>query len=128
MNEPELICESLTVRHAAFEEAVQRIEQCYFFAQHKAEAEALAIIGPSGSGKTTAIRDFYAQHSPWRSDSGMEIPILFASVPANPTSKSLAAVLNVDEKLFINKDEIEADASVAEEHLSKLKEILGTFN
>ena len=93
MTKHDLICESLIVSHTAFEEAVRMLEQCFFFAECKNEAEGVALTGESGSGKTSVIQVFYDKHAPWRSDDGMEVPVLFVTVPATPTVKSLAGVL-----------------------------------
>lgn len=87
--------ERLIVPHSAFVEAVRRIEQCFTFSTDKGEAEGLAIIGESGTGKTSVLSEFRSMHKPMRGSDGMEVPILFASVPAAPTVKSLAEVMLV---------------------------------
>lgn len=83
----------MIIPHTAFAEARHRIEQCFAFSAAKAEAEGLAIVGESGTGKTSVLRSFQSNHMPARSRDGMEIPILYASVPPMPTVKSLAGVM-----------------------------------
>jgi Cdc6-like AAA superfamily ATPase len=87
------IVERMVIPHTAFAEARQRIEQCFAFSAAKAEAEGLAIVGESGTGKTSVLKSFQSNHMPTRSPDGMEIPILYASVPPMPTVKSLAGVM-----------------------------------
>ena len=87
------IVERMVIPHTAFAEARQRIEQCFAFSAAKAEAEGLAIVGESGTGKTSVLKSFQANHMPTRGPDGMEIPILYASVPPMPTVKSLAGVM-----------------------------------
>jgi hypothetical protein len=83
------IIERMVIPHTAFAEARQRIEQCFAFSA----AEGLAIVGESGTGKTSVLKSFQSNHMPTRSRDGMEIPILYASVPPMPTVKSLAGVM-----------------------------------
>jgi hypothetical protein len=87
------IAERVTIPHAAFEHAVQRIEHCFSFAVHKAEAEGVAIVGESRTGKTRALKSFLDRQKPTRKPDGMEIPVLFATVPSLPSVKSLAGVM-----------------------------------
>lgn len=87
------IIERMVIPHTAFAEARQRIEQCFAFSAAKAEAEGLAIVGESGTGKTSVLKSFQSNHMPTRSRDGMEIPILYASVPPMPTVKNLAGVM-----------------------------------
>jgi Cdc6-like AAA superfamily ATPase len=87
------IVERIVIPHTAFAEARQQIEQCFAFSAVKAEAEGLAIVGESGTGKTSVLKSFQSNHMPARGRDGMEIPILYASVPPMPTVKSLAGVM-----------------------------------
>jgi len=87
------LTENILLPHPAFEYASNRLEQCFFFATLKAEAEGVAIIGPSGSGKTSVLLTFLEQHPPTRDENGMNIPVVYASVPSSPTVKSLAGVI-----------------------------------
>ena len=87
------IVERMVIPHTAFAEARQRIDQCFAFSAAKAEAEGLAIVGESGTGKTSVLKSFQSNHMPTRGREGMEIPILYASVPPMPTVKSLAGVM-----------------------------------
>lgn len=87
------IVERMVIPHTAFAEARQRIEQCFAFSAAKAEAEGLAIVGESGTGKTSVLKSFLSHHMPTRGQDGMQIPILYASVPPMPTVKSLAGVM-----------------------------------
>jgi hypothetical protein len=87
------IVENFVLPHAAFADALNRVERCYSFAKLKAEAEGLAIIGESGTGKTSVLQTFRDNYLPTRDENGMKIPVLLASVPSSPTVKSLAGVL-----------------------------------
>jgi Bacterial TniB protein len=87
------IVERMVIPHTAFAEARRRIEQCFAFSAAKAEAEGLLIVGESGTGKTSVLKSFQSNHMPTRGRDGMEIPILYASVPPMPTVKSLAGVM-----------------------------------
>jgi Bacterial TniB protein len=87
------VVDRIVIPHTAFLEAEKRIEQCFTYCVDKVEAEGLAIIGESGTGKSRALKSFRDKHRPIRTVDGMVVPILSASVPSNPTVKSLAGVL-----------------------------------
>jgi len=93
MSSPKTIIEGLIVPHAAFVEAQQQLELFFKYAEKKAEAEGLAILGESGTGKTSVLNTFADLHPRRRTASGIECPILRATVPSAPTVKSLAGVL-----------------------------------
>jgi DNA replication protein DnaC len=83
----------MVIRHTAFAEAQQRIEQCFAFSVTKAGGEGLAIVGESGTGKTCVLRSFQSNHMPTRDPDGVKIPVLYVPVPAKPTIKSLAGAM-----------------------------------
>jgi Cdc6-like AAA superfamily ATPase len=93
MNDAKHILGSTIVPHTAFVEAQKQLELCFKYAIDKREAEGLAITGESGTGKTSVLSEFAALHPSTRSKSGMEVPILRATVPSGPTVKSLAGVM-----------------------------------
>lgn len=87
------LVERFIIPHDAFRNATEQIEQAFKYAQNKGEGEALALIGESGTGKTSVLDAVRSRHE---SVSGADrdiIPILSATVPSEPTVKSLAAVL-----------------------------------
>ena len=65
----------------------------FAFSAAKAGAEGLAIVGESGTGKTCVLKSFQSNHMPMEGPDGVEIPILYVSVPPNPTVKSLAGAM-----------------------------------
>jgi len=87
------IIENTIVPHTAFVEAQGQLEVCFKYAAQKTEAEGLAIIGESGTGKTSVLNEFAALHPAVRTQDGLEVPILRATVPSQPTIKSLAGVM-----------------------------------
>jgi hypothetical protein len=93
MNDSSTIVENMLIHHAAFVRAQKQLEQCFIYSANKAEAEGLAIIGESGTGKTSVLKDFKSTHKPTRSADGMEVPILYVKVPANPAVKSLQGAI-----------------------------------
>lgn len=93
LNNSTPVTEQITIPHSAFSDALRRVGQCFTFSVSKPEAEGLAIVGESGTGKTSVLRTFLERHKPTRGPDGMEVPVLFASVPSAPTVKSLAGVI-----------------------------------
>lgn len=85
--------EDILIPHTAFADAEKQIEQFFFYAETKAEAEGLAIIGESGTGKTSVLNSFASKHRRIRKEDGLQVPVLFASVPSAPTVKAFAEVL-----------------------------------
>ena len=83
----------MVIRHTAFAEVQQRIKQCFALSATKAGGEGLAIAGKSGTGKTCVLKSFQSNHMPMEGPDGVEIPILYVSVPPNPTVKSLAGAM-----------------------------------
>jgi len=80
----------IVIPHDAFKLADEQLNQLFVFAQRNEGAEGMALLGESGTGKTTLLENFMARHQPHRNDDGMEVPVLFASVPSSPTVRSLA--------------------------------------
>jgi hypothetical protein len=93
MNNPAILVDSILIHHSAFARAQEQLEQCFEYSVNKSEAEGLAIIGESGTGKTSVLTTFRDRHKPARGADGMEVPILFITVPAGPTVKSLAGAM-----------------------------------
>jgi predicted ATPase with chaperone activity len=69
------------------------VNRRFAFSAAKAGAEGLAIVGESGTGKTCVLKSFQSNHMPMEGPDGVEIPILYVSVPPNPTVKSLAGAM-----------------------------------
>jgi hypothetical protein len=93
MNSTSTVVGRIVIPHGAFTLADTQLEQLFVCAQRNEGAEGMAILGESGTGKTTLLERFIARHKPHRNDDGMEVPVLFASVPSSPTVRSLAGEL-----------------------------------
>ncbi|HSY35608.1 MAG TPA: TniB family NTP-binding protein [Acidobacteriaceae bacterium] len=87
------IVDKVVVPHTAFMEAEQQIEQCLQFAGGKTEAMGLAIVGEAGTGKTSVMSGFRTKYGLTRDKEGLSGQILFATVPPQPTIRSLAGAL-----------------------------------
>jgi len=90
---PITIVDKIVVRHTAFTEAQRQIEQCLQFAGGNTEAMGLAIVGEAGTGKTSVMSGFKAKYGLIRKVEGLTGQILFATVPPQPTTRSLAGAL-----------------------------------
>jgi hypothetical protein len=93
MSDTKTIIETTIIPHTAFVHAQRQLDLCFKFAAQKTEAEGLAIIGESGTGKTSVLTEFAVLHPTIRRKDGLEVPILRATVPSQPTVKSLAGVM-----------------------------------
>jgi Cdc6-like AAA superfamily ATPase len=87
------IIDKIVIPHSAFIEAERRIQQCFKFSDEIVEPEGLAIVGESGVGKTSSLRSFRLDHMPTHQSDGWRIPLLYASVPPQPTRRSLAGAM-----------------------------------
>jgi Bacterial TniB protein len=87
------LVDRILVPHPKFEEAVDRIGQCYTFAKESREPLCLAVIGEARTGKTRALRACLLKHPGSRLDDGINMPILYIKAPAKPTVKGVAELL-----------------------------------
>lgn len=90
MNSTPTVVGRIVIPHDAFKLADEQLDQLFAFAEQNEGAEGMALLGESGTGKTTLLENFMGRHKPHRNDDGMEVPVLFASVPSSPTVRSLA--------------------------------------
>jgi hypothetical protein len=93
MNTEPTVVEQFIVPHVAFTQAEMQLEQSFRYSDTKGEAEGVPIVGESGAGKTSVLKSFHDKHPAHRTGDGLEVPILFASVPSAPTVKSLAGAM-----------------------------------
>jgi len=87
------LVDKILVPHPKFEEAVDRIEQCYTFAEQAGEPSCLAVIGEARTGKTRALNACLLKHPGSRLDDGIYMPIVYIKAPAKPTVKGIAELL-----------------------------------
>lgn len=90
MNQNYNVVENILVPHSAFERATKRILQCIRAVESSSEPICLAIIGESRTGKTRILEYVESQYPRFRTEEGMNIPILRMTIPAKPTIKGLA--------------------------------------
>ncbi|PKO82204.1 MAG: transposase [Betaproteobacteria bacterium HGW-Betaproteobacteria-13] len=93
MNTPHTIVETTLVPHTAFEEATQRLEQCFSYADGASEPICIALVGESRTGKSRALEECFTRHAPIRQPDGLTTPILRVKTPSKPTVKSLAELM-----------------------------------
>lgn len=93
MNTPHTIVETTLVPHTAFEEATQRLEQCFSYANGTSEPICIALVGESRTGKSRALEECVSKHPRIRDSAGLTTPILHVKTPSKPTVKSLAELM-----------------------------------
>lgn len=69
------------------------LEACLRLGRRKAKPRHLVILGESGIGKTTLLRVFSRLYPPRDVEDRTLIPVLWASLPSNPTPKRIVASL-----------------------------------
>ncbi len=87
------IVENTLVPHTAFEEATQRLEQCFSYAEGASEPICIAVVGESRTGKSRVLEECLSRHPRVRTPEGLTIPILRVKTPSKPTVKSLAELM-----------------------------------
>tara|TARA_R110002096_G_scaffold223000_1_gene411949 strand:- start:6947 stop:7975 length:1029 start_codon:yes stop_codon:yes gene_type:complete len=81
------------VPHSAFNNAVERIEQCFRYASISADPICLPLHGESRTGKTTVLDEVLRAHPATRDSDCLRVPILRVSTPSKPTVKGLVELL-----------------------------------
>lgn len=117
------IVENTLVPHAAFEEALSRIEQCFRYSEKSCEPICIALIGEARTGKTRVIEEFMAMHNPIRIDEGLYSPVLLIRTPSKPTVKGVVSLMlkAIGDPLYSKGTEI-----TMTERLKLLMEACGT--
>jgi hypothetical protein len=85
--------ENILVPHTAFTKALNRLEQGMKVAPFLRDPLGYFISGESRTGKSRVIEEFRSRYARLRTPEGMEIPVLYVSVPSNPTEKGLATAI-----------------------------------
>lgn len=80
---------SFIVRHPQFEEVWSRIRRCHESMQLRGRVENLRVVGVSGVGKSTLLLHYKNANPNVFSAHLTEVPVVYAQVPAMPTSKQL---------------------------------------
>lgn len=93
MADPRRIIENTLVPHAAFEHAVQRVAQCFEYAQGSSEPVCIAVLGESRTGKSRVLEECRSLHPRHRTPEGLIVPILQVTTPSKPTVKGLAELM-----------------------------------
>jgi hypothetical protein len=85
------IVEQTLIPHSAFQDSIERVNQCLDLIDGTSEPICIAIVGESRTGKTRVVRTIVRQHPPERRADGLKIPVLRVSVPSKPTVKGFAS-------------------------------------
>lgn len=93
MNEDASLIQETLVPHNGFIKAVDKIEQCFKYAENSADPICIALIGESRTGKTTVLDACIERHPVTRCDDGLTTPILSVKTPSKPTVKGLVEVM-----------------------------------
>ncbi|EWY37310.1 hypothetical protein N825_20735 [Skermanella stibiiresistens SB22] len=85
--------EEIFVDHKRFRAAYRRFDECRASFGHAAEPECLLVMGSSGVGKSTLMRRYLLNTPMQRTDEGLQVPVLTATIPVPATMKNMAASL-----------------------------------
>jgi hypothetical protein len=104
---------NVTIKHAAFTYASERIEMAQARKNKREEPVCLALLGESGAGKSFLIDYLEYNNLRVETDDGMVIPLVRASVPSKPTIK------NVAEEILSKLDPDDPRRSYTESQITK---------
>lgn len=82
--------ESIIVRHPQYQEIWDRIKRCHMSLKTRNRVETLRVVGVSGVGKSTLLKHYKNANPNCYNAHYTEVPVVYAEVPAMPTSKQLA--------------------------------------
>jgi hypothetical protein len=76
-----------------FKSAWLRLQRCHKSSEKGCRRQNLRLIGVSGVGKSRLLIEYRDAHPPIHHEEYTEVPVLYAEVPAQPTSRQLAVCL-----------------------------------
>jgi hypothetical protein len=89
-----LLFDNVTIPHDAFIAAEERLQEMWEYIEAGGlEPGGFALMGDSRTGKSLIADRFVTAHPPTRTEDGIEVPVVLANVPGNPSVKGLAGVL-----------------------------------
>jgi energy-coupling factor transporter ATP-binding protein EcfA2 len=81
------------IRHPQYEEVWNRIKRCHESIETTGRPQTLRVLGVSGVGKSTLLQHYKDAHPNVYGAYVTEVPVVYAEVPAAPTSKQLVLSL-----------------------------------
>lgn len=87
------LVETTLVPHTAFQDAVERLEQCFAHSIDSMEPICIAVIGESRTGKSRVLEECERNHPKSRTHDGLCVPILRVKTPSKPTVKGLVELM-----------------------------------
>lgn len=78
------------MQHPQYENVWERIARCHLSVARRGYPENLRLVGVSGVGKSTLLINYRDAHPKIFHPEYTEVPVVYAEVPAMPTSKQLA--------------------------------------
>jgi hypothetical protein len=117
------IIESTLVPHTAFENACERVEQCFTYSSDAVEPIGIALVGESRTGKSRVLEECEVNHPKKRTKKGLNVPILRVKTPSKPTVNGLVELMLCaigDPKFYTGTENIKTN------RLEKLMKNAGT--
>lgn len=93
MTKPKNIIDTTLVPHKAFDNASNRLDQCFLHATETSEPVCIAILGESRTGKTRVLEECCRRRPPIRQPTGLIVPILRVKTPSKPSVKGLVELM-----------------------------------
>lgn len=85
---------NIVINHDSFETGLKTLNQLYLLRSEGFDKSiGVSILGESGLGKTTLLKAWLNKGTPYRTEEKLISPIVFVTVPPNPTGTSLCSAI-----------------------------------
>jgi len=91
--EKKIYLEELIITYPKFNEALQKVGECFESTGTSKRPLCMRISGPSGSGKSTVMETFMKRHPIIETPNGIEKPVLYSRIPCPAYIGGLASKL-----------------------------------